>query len=73
MPKHIVRCSAKCTYYCGEERHEIYCKGLSEGMRIHVAFASPAERKNWLEEHCMSIQKCMNCPVRKMLEENEQK
>lgn len=72
MPKHIVSCAAKCPYYRCEERYEIFCRGLADGMGTHVAFSSPAERKQWTAEHCKSIQGHENCPVMKMLEKNEQ-
>lgn len=68
MPKHTVSCSAKCPFYQGEERHEIYCSGLGKGMATHVAFASPAKRKEWATEYCKSIEGCRKCRVRKMLE-----
>lgn len=73
VPKHIVSCAAKCTYYRGEERHEIFCSGLNYGMGTHVAFSSPAERKQWTEEYCKSIHGHEQCPVMKMLKMNEQK
>lgn len=71
MPKHMVSCAAKCPYYCCEDRHEIFCEGLSDGMRTHVAFASPAERKLWMTQHCKSIQGYKDCPVMQMLEKTK--
>ena len=68
MPKHIVSCAAKCPYYRAEERHEIYCAGLQEQSAIHVAFASPAARKQWSKDYCKSVQGCRLCQVKKMLE-----
>ncbi len=68
MPKHTVSCNAKCPYYRADERHEIFCAGLKDGMGTHVAFASPAKRKEWATEYCKSIRGCEKCPVRKMLE-----
>lgn len=73
MPKHTIRCAAKCPYYRCEDRHEIFCEGLKAGMGTHVAFSSPAERKEWAKEYCASVQVHRKCPVMKMLEENEQK
>lgn len=67
MPKHNISCNAKCYYYRADERHEIFCAGVKTGMGTHVAFASPAERKLWLDNYCKSIQGCEKCPVREML------
>jgi len=67
MAKHTVSCSAKCPYYRGEERHEIFCAGLCAGMGTHVAFSSPAERKSWTKDHCKSITGHKNCAVMQML------
>ncbi len=68
MAKRTVSCSAKCIYYKGEDRHEIYCAGLQDQSAIHVAFASPAKRKQWEKEHCKSISGYEDCPVKRMLE-----
>ena len=67
MSKRTISCSAQCVYYKAEDRHEIYCDGLQEQSAIHVAFASPAKRKDWEREYCKSIGGCMSCPVYKML------
>ncbi len=72
MPKHNTICSAKCPYYRADERHEIFCAGLKNGMGTHVAFASPAERKLWRDRYCKSTQGHHNCPVKKMLDQNDQ-
>ena len=67
MPKRTVSCAAKCPYYKGEDRHEIYCDGLQEQSAIHVAFASPAKRKDWEQNYCKSISGCTSCSVYRML------
>lgn len=60
---------AKCPFYEGEQRQVIYCAGLSENQKIHLAFAgSPKEhlnnycRKDWLK-----------CPIAQMLWDREDK
>ena len=69
MPKHMVRCSAKCPYYRCEERHEIFCKGPADAMAIHMAFAVPAEKKTWIECFCKTnYEKCL---VAKALEQEK--
>lgn len=71
MAKHTVSNNAKCPYYRCEDRHEIFCEGLSVGMGTHVAFSSPLERKQWANDRCKSIQGHEQCPVKMMLERNE--
>ncbi len=73
MPKHTISNNAKCPYYRCEDRHEIFCDGLSAGMGTHVAFSSPAERKQWTNDRCKSMQGYHSCPVKQMLEKNEKK
>ena len=65
MPKHTVSCSAKCPYYRCEERHEIFCKGPKSEMALHVAFAIPAEKKEWMKQYCK--ENYMDCLVAKAL------
>lgn len=71
MSKHTVSCKAKCPYYRGEERYEIFCQGVNAGMGTHVAFSSPAERKSWTGDYCKSITGHKDCRVMQMLEKNE--
>lgn len=66
MPKHTVSCSAKCPYYRCEERHEIFCKGPKDAMALHVAFAVPAEKKEWMNRFCKAS--FGECLVAKALE-----
>lgn len=66
MPKHTVSCSAKCPFYRCEERHEIFCKGPTDGTAIHMAFAVPAEKKAWMNRYCKA--EYGKCLVAKALE-----
>lgn len=68
MPKHIVSCAAKCPYYRCEERHEIFCRGPKDGTAIHIGFAVPAEKKDWMNSYCKSIDGFEDCPVNEMLD-----
>ena len=72
MAKHTISNNAKCPYYRGEERHEIFCAGVAEGMGTHMAFSSPLKRKQWAKELCKSIQEHGQCPVKRMLDRNEE-
>ena len=65
MPKHMVRCSAKCPYYKCEERHEIYCRGPRDATAIHMAFAVPTEKKIWINAFCK--EDYANCLIYKAL------
>lgn len=68
MGKHKVSASAKCPYYKCEERHEIFCKGPKTEMAIHVAFAVPMEKRDWMDKYCKLVRGCEECPVKKMLD-----
>lgn len=68
MPKRTVCAAAKCPYYKAHGGHEIYCSGLMERSSIHVAFAIPEEKREWMERYCKTVKGCRECLVRKMLE-----
>lgn len=68
MPKRTVCASAKCPYYKANGGHEIYCTGLQDRSSIHVAFAIPEEKRQWMADYCKSVRGAADCAVRKMLE-----
>lgn len=66
--KHTVSCKAKCPYYKCEERHEIFCRGPKDETSMHMAFAIPAEKKEYMNAHCKSEGGCSQCLIYKVLE-----
>lgn len=66
--KRQVSASAKCPYYKCEERFEIYCRGLTEGTSIHMAFSIPLDKKTYMKRHCKSTSGYCQCPVAQALE-----
>ena len=61
--KRNVSASAKCPYYKCEERHEIFCMGPQEGTSLHVAFAIPKEKKDYMCDYCKNKDGWRQCPV----------
>ena len=48
--KRQVSASAKCPYYKCEERSEIFCRGPKDETSLHMAFAIPYEKKQYMQE-----------------------
>lgn len=65
--KRQVSASTKCPYYKCEERHEVFCAGPQERTSIHVAFAIPTEKKEYMKSFCKSIAGCSRCAVARAL------
>lgn len=59
---------AKCPFYKCEERHEIFCSGPRARTSMHMAFAIPTEKKEYLNEHCKNEMKCSECLIYQILE-----
>ena len=66
--KRQVSASAKCPYYKCEERHEIFCDGPKARTSLHMAFAIPTEKKEYMRDHCKSVDGCKACVIHKTLE-----
>ena len=66
--KRQVSASAKCPYYKCEERSEIFCRGPMEQTSLHLAFAIPMEKKQYMKDYCKSVDGCRDCVIRKALE-----
>lgn len=65
--KRQVSASAKCPYYKCEERSEIFCRGPMEQTSIHMAFAIPYEKKEYMWDYCKSITGCKACVIHEVL------
>ena len=69
MGKYFISLKVKCLYYDGERNQEIFCKGLTEGSRVHQGFA----HQGLLYQHKGAFCECdnwENCPIAKMLAKN---
>lgn len=58
---------AVCPFYRWQDNHKICCEGIIDNSTIHLAFASPADRQQQVEERCNSMEGYPKCPVSKML------
>ena len=67
--KRNVSVSAKCPYYKCEERSEIFCRGPVDQTSIHLAFAIPLEKKQYMKDYCKNIDGCRNCVIWKAMVE----
>ena len=56
---------AICPYYKDEEKQKVYCEGLCEQSSIHLAFASPPQRREFERSHCKSWE-YEKCPLAQM-------
>ncbi len=50
-----------CPYYHSEERQVIYCEGVEKNSAIHMAFATPQQKKDYLLRNCRQF--WGRCPV----------
>lgn len=66
--KRQVSASAKCPYYKCEERSEIFCRGPMDQTSIHLAFAIPYEKKQYMNQHCKNMSGCKKCLIKQALE-----
>lgn len=68
MAKHNVSSGAYCPFYRYDDRSVIACEGCIKGSSIHMAFASPAVKKLYLDKVC-STKNYRRCRVAMMLEQ----
>ena len=58
---------AKCPYYCAEKSQEIICEGVKEYTRIHLSFATPIDKKRYMQNFCNQHENYDNCRLCEML------
>lgn len=46
---------AKCPYYKCESRCVIFCEGVQAGSCIHLAFATPQEKRDYETRYCRRV------------------
>jgi hypothetical protein len=65
--KHSRNTSAyvECPFFHAYETHKICCEGTKEKSSIHLCFASPEERRNYMKSTCYTNYK--NCLICKAL------
>lgn len=63
--KHNTSPYAICPFYHYYDGHKLCCEGVSEHSTIHLAFASPVERRDYEKRYCHS--KYRECRVAQML------
>ena len=66
--KHNVSASAKCPYYKCEERSEIFCRGPMDQTSLHLAFAIPFEKKEYMRDYCKNMFGCKQCLIYQVME-----
>lgn len=63
--KHRQDVLVKCPYYKGEEIQKIFCEGVQDGSKLHLAFDSPQKLKDYKNSFC---KRCYNqCLIAGML------
>lgn len=58
---------AQCPFYRAEKKQEILCEGVNSKSVIHLAFASPVDKKKYTEMFCNNLKNCDNCRLFDML------
>lgn len=53
----------KCPFYKYQDAQTIFCKGVEEGNAIHMAFATPEQRKQYEARHCTDCKGYAGCPI----------
>lgn len=62
MGKRFVSNACLCPYYKAQNRNEVICQGPRAGTSLHLAFSSPAERKDYQKVTCHKMdydEKCL--------------
>lgn len=44
--------SAKCPFYKEEDRQKVFCEGVEENSKIHLAFSSPTQKSEYCRKYC---------------------
>ena len=57
----------KCPFYKRNDNNKVMCEGLSNKNLIHLVFSDPANKRNYMQEHCYSVQACQSCLIHKAL------
>lgn len=58
MSKRYISDAVKCPWYKSEDTHKIFCDGPLKDTSIHVAFASPEQRREYESNHCKTMGYC---------------
>lgn len=64
--KYSVSKRAKCPFYKGEYRQEIFCEGLIQDSNIHQGYANPGLLNEYKQKHCEADYH--SCPIAQVLE-----
>lgn len=63
--KHRQDVLVKCPYYKGEESQMIFCEGVEDGSKLHLAFNTSNNRRDYKNRFCKG---CYNkCLIAEML------
>ena len=66
MSKHAPSPVAICPFYKDTEKQRVHCEGLEANCSLHVAFATPEQRRAFELGHCKSWDYETACPLAKM-------
>lgn len=61
----------ECPFFHDYVSQELRCEGVKENSSTHIAFSSPAERRDYMHQFCYNNYK--NCRVARMLYEKYEK
>ncbi len=71
MGKHTESTRAVCPYYRHEDPQVIYCKGITEGNVLHLAFSTRVQAVKYKNERCYSIDGWHRCLIARLQKEND--
>lgn len=65
--KHNTSAYVECPFFHYYDSHKLCCEGVIKNSSIHLAFASPTSRREYMKSRCYENYK--KCPIAKLLYE----